>query len=119
MGRSAEGKPRPVDDRLDELHAELCKVFTNPVRVRILNLLRDDELSVGEIADGLGRSQSSVSKHLSLMRSRGILASRKEGNAVYYRVARRGVLRAFDIMRAVLVDSLQAAGDLARKAEAR
>jgi len=61
------------------------------MRVRILDLLRDGELSVGELAEQLGAGQQNVSKHLTVLSDAGIVARRKEGNHVYYRVADEGV----------------------------
>jgi ArsR family transcriptional regulator len=105
-----------TDARLDEMHAEMCKVFTNPARIRILSLLREGERSVGELAEALGVAQPTVSKHLIAMRDRAVLASRKEGTTVYYRVANRKVLRAFDLIREALVESLQEGAHLAGEA---
>ena len=92
---------------MDEMHADMCKVFTNPARIRILNLLREGEKSVGELADALGVAQPTLSKHLIAMRDRAVLASRKEGATVYYRVANRKVLKAFDLIREALMESLR------------
>ncbi len=99
--------------RLDRLHADMCKVFTNPARIRILSLLRDGERPVGELAGGLGLAQPTVSKHLIAMRDRGALTSRKEGATVYYRVANPKVLRAFDLIREALVENLRERARLA------
>ena len=95
------------NSRLDRLHADMCKVFTNPARIRILNLLRDGETSVGDLTAALGLAQPTVSKHLTAMRARAVLTSRKEGATVYYRVANPKVLRAFDLIRVALVESLR------------
>jgi len=103
-----------TDSRLDEMHAEMCKVFTNPARIRIMNFLREGEKSVGELAEALGAAQPTVSKHLTAMRDRAVLASRKEGATVYYRVANRKVLKAFDLIRAALVESLREGALLVR-----
>src|SRR3972149_5368816 len=96
-----------TDPRLDRLHAELCKVFTNPARVRILNLLRDGERSVSNLSESLGLAQPAVSKHLAVMRDRSALVARKDGASVHYRLANPKVLQAFDLMREVLVESLR------------
>ena len=101
------------DSRLDRLHADMCKVFTNPARIRILNLLREGETSVGNLAAALGLAQPTVSKHLIAMRDRAVLTSRKEGATVYYRVANPKVLGAFDLIREALVESLRAGALLA------
>lgn len=99
-------------NRLDELHAEMCKVFTHATRVGILNLLRHGERSVGELADDLGIPQPNVSQHLSVMRAAGVLVQRREGTTIHYRLADARVLRAFDIMREVLRERLEHHGRL-------
>ncbi len=99
-----------MEPGLDELHAELCKVFTSPTRIRILGLLRHGERSVGDLARALGLPQPNVSQHLALMRIKGVLASRREGVAVYYRVANPKVLRAFDLIQEALRERLRVEG---------
>lgn len=106
--------PSDAERRLDALHADVCKVFTNPTRIRILGLLRGGERSVGELAQALGLPQPTVSKHLAAMRSRGVLGSRRDGATAYYRLANPKALRAFDLMREVLVESLQEGALLTR-----
>jgi ArsR family transcriptional regulator len=94
----------------------MCKVFTHATRIRILNLLRDRERSVGELADALDLPQPNVSQHLTIMRSAGILLQRREGTTVHYRLADARVIRAFDIIREVLRDSLGAKSTTVREA---
>ena len=85
----------------------MCKVFTHATRVGILNLLRDQERSVGELADALGISQPNVSQHLTIMRQAGVLQQRREGTTIHYRLTDTRVLGAFDIMRDVLRERLE------------
>lgn len=105
-----------ADDRLNELHADLCKVFTSPARIQILNELREGEKSVGQLVDATGLPQPNVSQHLAVMRNRGILMSRKEGAVVHYKLANTKVLKAFDIIREVLHEGLAANSRLAKEA---
>lgn len=92
-----------LERRLDEMHADLCKIFSNPVRVGLLVLLKDGENSVGSLAWALQVSVPTASKHLRLMRERGVLETRRAGNVVYYRVTSVKVLRAFSLLREVLM----------------
>jgi ArsR family transcriptional regulator len=68
--------------------------------------LRQGELSVGELASKLQLREANISQHLSLMRKHGILASRRDGLNIYYRLAQPKVIQAFDIMREVLLEQL-------------
>lgn len=66
--------------------AQYCQVFSNPRRILILWALGKDEMSVGDIATIVGASIQNTSQHLRLMRDRGILSSRREGHAIFYRI---------------------------------
>lgn len=83
--------PHPLPEDLAELIARRFRVLGDPLRVRMLDLLRDEELSVNALAERLGAGQQNVSKHLSVLADAGILARRKDGNHVYYRIADEGV----------------------------
>ncbi len=101
MGNDAAG------EALYSLHAEMCKVFSHPLRLRVLDALRDGEMAVGELAERLGVSVGSLSQHLGMMKERRALASRKVGNRVLYRVANRRLVEAFDLMRGILHDQIR------------
>ncbi len=69
-----------------ERTASLCRVLANARRLIILSALERQELSVGQIAEVIGASLQSTSQHLRLMREHGILCSRRQGQAIYYRI---------------------------------
>jgi len=83
--------PHPLPEDLAELIARRFRALGDPLRVRILDLLRNQELSVTTLAEQLGAGQQNVSKHLAVLVDSGMLARRKDGNHVYYRVADEGV----------------------------
>lgn len=83
--------PHPLTDELAELIARRFRALADPLRVRILDLLRDGELSVSELAGRLGAGQQNVSKHLAVLADAGMVARRKDGNHVYYGIADEGV----------------------------
>ena len=66
--------------------AQYCQVFSNARRIMILWVLGTDEMTVSDIASDVGASLQNTSQHLRLMRDRGILSSRRVGQAVYYHV---------------------------------
>ena len=94
-------------DRLFELHAEVCKTLANPVRLRIIIELQDREMTVGVLAKKLGIRQAHLSQHLSVLRQRGVVMSRKEGVSVYYSIASPKIIKACNLMREVLMEHLQ------------
>jgi DNA-binding transcriptional ArsR family regulator len=84
--------PHPLPDELGELVARRFRVIGDPTRIRLLDQLRDGEQTVNELAARLGAGQQNVSKHLAVLTDAGILARRKAGNHVHYRIADDGVL---------------------------
>lgn len=83
--------PHPLPDDLAELIARRFHAIGEPMRIRLLDRLRDGEATVGELSVALSASQQNISKHLAVLAEVGILGRRKEGNHVYYRVVDEGV----------------------------
>jgi len=77
------------------------KAISHPLRLKILCVLGDKEVSVQDIVDNVGTSQSNISQHLAILRGKGILASRKDANRVYYRVGDYRTLRLISMMQEV------------------
>jgi ArsR family transcriptional regulator len=86
---------------LQGFKAELFKALGHPIRIRILELLRDGERTVSELQEGLAIDASSVSQHLAVLRGRQLVIGRKDGTSVYYRVADPQVFALLDIARAI------------------
>jgi ArsR family transcriptional regulator len=85
-----------------ELVAERFKVLAEPVRLELLNRLRDGEMTVSELVAESGLAQANVSKHLRLLHSAGFVTRRKDGLFAYYALSDRGVFQLCDIMCARL-----------------
>ncbi|RLA32849.1 MAG: ArsR family transcriptional regulator [Gammaproteobacteria bacterium] len=77
------------------------KAMSHPLRLKILCTLGEEEISVQDIAEFVGTSQSNISQHLAILRDKGILTSRKEANRVFYRVGDSRTLRLLGMMREV------------------
>ena len=77
------------------------KAMSHPLRLKILCTLGDQEISVQDIVEHVGTSQSNISQHLAILRDKGILFSRKDANRVYYKVGDTRTLRLIDMMREV------------------
>ena len=82
----------PLPEPLIELIAQRFRVIGEPMRIRILDRLRDGEASVAELTDYLGTSQQNVSKHLGVLHEAGILGRRKHGTSTLYAIADDSVL---------------------------
>ena len=83
--------PHPLPDALVELVARRFRVIGEPMRIRLLDRMRTGEATVQALTESLGASQQNVSKHLAVLHDAGIVARRKEGTQVYYRVVDSGV----------------------------
>ncbi|HEX4944013.1 MAG TPA: metalloregulator ArsR/SmtB family transcription factor [Usitatibacteraceae bacterium] len=81
--------------------SEALKAMAHPLRLKILCLVGQGELMVQEIVEAVGTSQSNISQHLSVMRERGLLSSRKEANKVFYRIEDPRILKMIAMMREV------------------
>jgi len=104
-----------VEQKLYELHARMCQVFISPKRLEILNLLKDKELSVNELADLADIPQSNLSQHLTIMREKGMVNTRREGTTIYYSLVNPKIIQAFDIIREILLEKLAQTEKLSKK----
>src|SRR5438477_7842939 len=89
-----------------EQAARALKAMSHPLRLKILCTLGDQEISVQEIVENVGTSQSNISQHLAILRDKGILSARKHANRVYYRVGDARTLRLIDMMQQVFCNSV-------------
>jgi len=90
-----------ADDADIERASRSLKAMSHPLRLKILCTLGDEEVSVQDIVEHVGTSQSNISQHLAILRDKGILASRKDANRVYYRVGDSRTLQLIGMMREV------------------
>ncbi len=94
-------------DEINRLHATVCKALSEPKRILILDTLRSGERSVSEICEELGLSQTNASQHLSVLRSRGLVRSRRDAQWVYYSLVSPKVTEAIDLLVEVMEDTRQ------------
>ena len=97
----------------------MCKVFSNSIRLEILELLRDKRLSVTELIIKTKLSQANISQHLSIMKSKGIVISERNGKNIYYKLSNPKIIKAFDIIREVLIERLEKSRKIIQEAIAR
>lgn len=94
-------QPLIADDAEIEKASRSLKAMSHPLRLKILCTLVDQEVSVQDIVERVGTSQSNISQHLAILRDKGILSSRKDANRVYYRVGDSRTLRLIGMMKEV------------------
>ena len=95
--------PRKMIDRDEDIQqaALAIKAIAHPLRLKILCVLGDQEFSVQDIVEQVGTSQSNISQHLAILREKGVLATRKDANWVYYRIDDPRTLKLIGMMRDV------------------
>ena len=103
-----------MEHKIYELHAQMCKVFTSPKRLEILNMLRDKELSVGQLVKKANIRQANISQHLSILREKGIVKTRRAGKTIFYSLTNSKIIKAFDIIREILRERLSENNKLAK-----
>ena len=103
-----------MEEKIFQLHAEVCKSMANPTRLKIMNILREGEKSVEELKKRLRLPKANLSQHLSTLRQRGIVSTRRVGLNIYYKVANSKMIKACDILREVLFEQLREGERLVR-----
>ena len=88
-----------MEMQLFEKQADIAKAIAHPVRVAVLEFVKDGEQCVFDIANAVGTERSNLSKHLSVMVNAGVLTSRKEGLKVMYRVKTPCIMRFLDCLK--------------------
>jgi len=98
-----------MQNLLRSYKASVFQALGHTTRIAIVEMLRDGELSAGEIQERLGIEQANVSQHLAILRNRQILINRKEGNQVFYSLSSPVLVEVLDIMRRYLQTHLKGA----------
>lgn len=97
------GPPQPIH----RIKADFFRMLGHPARVRIIELLKDGELTVGELQAKLGIDSSGASQHLGAMRRQGLLESRRDGTSVYYRVRDPRIFQLLETARQLISSHLE------------
>ena len=91
---------------INELHAELCSALSDPNRILILYRLAEKSHNVTDLAEAIGTSQPSTSRHLKQLRDQGLVRAVRRGSSVEYRLNDYRLIDALEILRAILRDRL-------------
>ena len=98
------------------LHADICKTISNPNRQAILDMMRSGEITVTELVNKTGISQANLSQHLAILRSKGVVNTRRDGNNIYYSISNMKIIQAYDLISEVLQESFQSKRDTVTEA---
>jgi DNA-binding transcriptional ArsR family regulator len=97
---------------INDLHANICAGLADPTRIMILYALAEQPQTVNGLVAALHMPQSSVSRHLKVLRERGMVRATRQGQSVEYRLEDMRLIQALDLLRAVLHDTLTHRADL-------
>jgi DNA-binding transcriptional ArsR family regulator len=92
---------------ITQLHADFCSALADSTRLVLLYALADSPRNVSELTQELGHPQPTISRHLKILRDRGMVVATRQGTMVQYALADRRVIDALDILRSIMRDSIQ------------
>lgn len=98
-----------------KLHANICSGLADPNRILIIYSLAEESHNVSEIAAMMDLPQPTVSRHLKILRERGIVRSERDGQTINYRLSDKRIVQALDLLRATLADLLKDQAALAKQ----
>jgi len=102
-----------LTQEITALHAGICSALADPRRILLLYALNERPRNVSELARELGISQPTASRHLNLLRERGLVTAKREGQSVVNSLADQRIIQALDLLREVLASNLQGQAALA------
>ncbi|MCJ7518926.1 MAG: metalloregulator ArsR/SmtB family transcription factor [Anaerolineaceae bacterium] len=105
---------RILVQEINLLHERICSALGDSTRILILYLLSQKDLFVNELADELNTPQSTVSRHLKILRERNLVTTKRQGTAVLYSLADQRIIRSLDLMREILAEQIHSEAAITR-----
>ncbi len=102
-------------EQVARMHAGVCSGLADPNRILILYALNEHPFAVTELAEYVGTLQPTVSRHLKVLRERGLVTTEREGQYVIYHLADQRVIQALELLRQVMASQIENRANLARK----
>ncbi len=115
MAKTPARKKAPIDLRIYERQAQICKAFANPVRLIILDLVSKGEVKSADLQEALGITKANLSQHLTVLRTAGIIVLRREGKQVFCSLAMPEVKQACEIVQKVLQSQWEGARSMLKR----
>ena len=101
-------------EEITQLHAQVCSGLADTNRIPILYSLSKQSLNVSELSETLGITQPTTSRHLKVLRERGLVSAERNAQSIYYSLADPRIIQALELLRAVLNERLEAQAQLVR-----
>ena len=99
-------KPKDLTQQINHLHARICSAISDPHRILLLYAISEKTRNVNGLAEEVGISQSAASRHLKVLKDRGLIQSQRDGSQVIYTLADDRFLQALDLLREVMLDQM-------------
>lgn len=103
-----------LTQEINQLHARICSAISEPNRILLLYAIADGPHNVNRLAEKIGISQSAASRHLKVLRDRGLIQAQRDGTQVFYSLADPRFIQALDLLREVMLEQLAQQADLAK-----
>ncbi len=100
-----------LEQEVELLHSRVCQALADPKRILLLYLLSTGAKCVSELVDSLRVPQSTVSRHLAVLRERDLVQTERQGTSIYYTLADHRIIDALDLMRQVLAAQVTSNAD--------
>jgi DNA-binding transcriptional ArsR family regulator len=104
------------DEEFYCLHSDLCKTLANEKRQRVLDALRHGELTVSQLQERTGIAQANLSQHLAVMRTKGVVVTRRDGTHICYSISNPKIIQAFDLISEAMAEAAEDRKDLVDEA---
>ena len=98
---------RSLELEVNLLHERICSALRDTKRIMILYLLAEKDMFVNEISEALNTPQSTISRHLRVLRERSLVSTERRGTAILYSLQENRIIKVLDLMRAILNDQIQ------------
>lgn len=100
---------------INQLHARICSAISEPNRILLIYAVAEEPRSVNSLSEVVGISQSAASRHLKVLRERGLIMAQRDGAQVIYSLADSRFIQALDLLRDVMLDQLSQQADLIKQ----
>lgn len=100
---------------INQLHARICSAISEPNRILLIYAVAEEPCSVNSLADTVGISQSAASRHLKVLKERGLIRAQREGTMVIYSLADPRFIQALDLLREVMLEQLSEQAELIKQ----
>ena len=105
--KEVEMDVKSLELEVNLLHGRICSALSDTTRIMILYLLAERDMYVNEIAEELDAPQSTISRHLKVLRERNLVSTERQGTAVLYSLVDERIIQSLDLMRSILNDQIQ------------